>query len=317
MTNKELADQLNVTVGLTGKDAVTVNVIRQWVDWDVLPKATARGRMVGTAPAWSRDNESQIRAVRLAELRKAGIRRKNAVIAQAYFEWEHPDFDLVRDAILSEFIKWRAPLNRRQTTFFGQKSFAEVGAWKQRAIKNQLGPLDQRFVGTLLEQTSEFYASFIDAARTGDADTRRMTSMLNEAINRYGPEIEQMFPKERIAAVAPLIAGLTGDPDEIVNSGEATIRNATPDQFEKARKFVRLIINMSEFPFAQIATMHLREKYRDIIELYSRLHPQISIGPWMIFIFVIALHVHIKFPELGRHFPDITKIFDSIYCYNS
>lgn len=312
MTNKELADHLNATVSLTGKDAVTVHVIRQWVDWDVLSKAKATGRTVGKSPSWSRDSESLRRAVRLAELRKAGLRRKNAVVAQAYFEWGHPDFGLVRDAVLSEFRKMREQLNRRQTTFLGKESFSEAGAWKQRAIQNQRGPLDKRFIGTSFEQTPEFYALFFDAARTGETDASRMASLLGDAVSRLGPELEQVFPKESITVIAPLLVGLTGNPDEIENSGEATIQNASRDHFERARKMAIMMTNASVFPEIQSAIPYLNGEWREWWELHVRIQPQISIGIWIIFSFVQALHILINTPEMKQIFPEFVEIIDNL-----
>src|SRR5690348_10385096 len=97
MTNAELAAYLNEQLGLSAGQAVTTDVVRQWVAWDVLPKAKVQGRISGKGPAWSRLGVARRRAMRLAQLRKLGTRREKALIVQAYIEWGHPDFGRVRD----------------------------------------------------------------------------------------------------------------------------------------------------------------------------------------------------------------------------
>lgn len=302
MTNRELANDLNNAAGLTGKDAITVNVIRQWVSWGVLPKAAAKGQRIGSAPVWSREGVGSERAVRLADLRKAGIRRETAVIAQSYLDWGASDIESARNAILSEFVKWREQLNRRQTSFLGRKDFRDAGKWKQRAIENQLGQLDRRIVGTPYQQPLELYAIAAEASRTGEADISRIDLLLTDAVARIAPSLAQFVPKAAINAMAKAIPGLTGDPEEILNSGEASIRAATEIQLEEAREITNQMVGAPMSNEAQILLPAIDGNLQKLFELPRQLHSQISIGPWPIFLFVQTLHLQHNVPDLIQEF---------------
>ena len=73
MTNDELASALNSEFGLEGRARVSANVIRQWVDWGLLPKAQITGRSERGGPIWERKGIAMIRARRFAEMRAFGI----------------------------------------------------------------------------------------------------------------------------------------------------------------------------------------------------------------------------------------------------
>lgn len=307
MTNQELADHLNRTVGLTGQNAITVNVIRQWVTWGVLPKATPKGRRVGQGPIWSRHDSGLQRATRLAELRKAGMRREAAIVAQAYLDCGDGDFELARAAILSEFIKWREQLNRRQTSFLGAGYFQSAGNWKRRAIKNQLGPLDSRFVGTAYEQTPELYAAIAQASRLGEADTPRLKLLLAEVFTKISPEIAELIPNAVTEGIINSASGLTGTPDEIGNSGEASIRKATQSQFESARKIANRMTGLPVLTESKNLRPEIESELENLLELPRQLHSQISIGPWPIFTFVQILHAQQMAPDLKQEIAEFLK----------
>lgn len=286
MTNAELAVVLNTRFGLAGQDAVTENVVRQWVAWDVLPKAAAQGQAIGIGPTWFRSDSTLQRATRLAELRKHGVRREKALIVQAYIEWGHPDFDRVREALSSEWGKWAAQLTRRQTTFLEKSEFPNISRTKKRAIANQLGPLDFRFIGSQFEQTPEFYAAIAEFARNGDGSSEYIEALISGAFRQIMPGIEEFLPPHYILRLANSFAGITGDPDEIANSAESAIQKATERQFRITRHQVRLFIRVLRkgAPHGQSAL--LDSKARQLLGMVHSLAPQISNGPWLVFAFV-------------------------------
>lgn len=291
MTNTELAELLNARIGLTGRDAVTANVVRQWVDWDVLPKATAQGRAIGKGPAWSRSGTALRLALRLGELRKCGIKRGTALIVQAYIEWGHSDFDRVKEALLSEWAKWAAQLTRRQTTFLGNFEFREISATKQKAIAAQIGPLDPIFEGTQFEQSPELYAAIAEFARTGEGNTGYVESLISGASSQIWPGATDTLAPDCMSVLANSFSGMTGDPDEIGNSGESAIQNSSERQFRISRHQIRLLLRELGKPgrHRQITALDFR-----ILQLLQTLHsltPQISTGPWLIFLFVQALKI--------------------------
>jgi hypothetical protein len=298
MTNSELAKLLNARLGLVGEDAVTPNVVRQWAAWDVLPKATAQGRALGKGPIWSRSGAAMRRASRLAELRKRGIRRENALIVQAYIEWGHRDFDRVRTALQSEWAKWAAQVNRRQTTFLEKSEFRTISATKQRAIATQLGPLDSRLKGTPFEQSAELYAVFAEAARSGEGNSDYMAVLMSGAFQQILPGIAEIVPPHCISALANSVSGMTGAPDEIGNSADSAIQNASERQFQIARYQIRLFLRELRRSDQHGQSNALNYDARQLWQMLHLLSSQISIGPWLIFPFVQALKS--TFPKPGN-----------------
>lgn len=290
MTNSELAEQLNNLWDLQGTDAVTVNVIRQWIAWDVLPKAQVQGRMSGRGPIWIRDGRSFRRANRLAKLRKMGVRREHALIFQAYVEWGHSDFSRVSDALSHEFLKWREQLHRRHITFLGNDGFSNLSAGKKRAIANQIGPLDSLFAGTQFEQSPELHAIWADLARTGEGNSNVLIGQLIEAFRQMYPANDPAFAVELLFSIVATLPGLTGSPDEIGNSGESTIANATERQFRVARIYAREYLKMLRVAGRYAASGGSNSGVGELMQKLHLLAPQISIGPWLTFAFAQLLH---------------------------
>jgi len=291
MTNAELADSLNERFALAGPDAVTLDVVRQWVAWDVLPRAQAKGRLPGKGPIWNRDEHSLRRAYRLTELRKAGVRRENAVIVQAYVEWGHPDFDRVRGALRAEFSKWRNQLNRDHTTFIGDDGYRGLSASRKRSIANQLGPLDGRFVGTQFEQSPEVYAVLANLARLAAGDLNQTKQLISKALEQLHPNFRAIIPIEITDLIANSISGLTGIPDEIEQSGEEAIEGATERQFRIARYHVRLILMMLRKASTVSSIADLDFYSKAILNTLSSISQQISVGGWVSTTFAQALLV--------------------------
>lgn len=304
MTNSELAEQLNNLWDLQGTDAVTVNVIRQWIAWDVLPKAQVQGRMSGRGPIWIRDGRSFRRANRLAKLRKMGVRREHALIFQAYVEWGHSDFSRVRDALSHEFSKWREQLHRRHITFIGNDGFSNLSAGKKRAIANQIGPLDSLFAGTQFEQSPELYAIWADLARTGEGNSNVLIGQLIEAFRQMYPANDPAFAVELLSSIAATLPGLTGSPDEIGNSGESTIAIATERQFLVARIYAREYLKTLRVAGCYAASGGSNSAVGELMQKLHSLAPQISTGPWLTFAFAQLLHYIFHRTEFQRNCED-------------
>ena len=301
MTNADLAALLNAKLGLTGAEAVTANVVRQWVAWDVLPKARIRGRISGKGPVWFRSDAAMHRAMRLGELRERGIRREKAVIVQAYIEWGHSDFDRVKEALLSEWAKWAAQLSRRQITFLGNSEFREVSATKQKAIATQLGPLDARFKGTQFEQSPELYAVFAEITRRDASHLEYIEMLIAGAFRQMMPEAAKNLPQDCMGVLANSIAGMTGTPDEIANSADHTIRNSTKRQFRIARHLIRILLGELRKGEQHGQSVALAPNAHQLWQMLRLLAPQISTGPWLTFLFVQALKI--TFP-IQRNWPN-------------
>lgn len=282
MTNAELAELLNAKAELAGAGALTANVIRQWVAWDVLPKADASGRTIGQSPLWSRSGPAVRRATRLTELRKAGVRRETALIVQAFIEWGHPDFERVRCALVHELHKWRAQLLHHRTTRIGNADYRQLSAVQQRAIRTQLGPLDSRFVGRQFQQSDEFYATFAELAQTGEGDPERHRELLTGALERMFPKFAQLPTGTQIAGITDLISGALGSPEEIANSGQSSIENASERELRIARVMTRRIWRIQRQTREMAGLRQLGRPAFELIEIQNSISAQTTIGPWAV-----------------------------------
>lgn len=289
MTNEELAQDLNGKAGLTGGNVVTVNVIRQWVAWDVLRKATPKGRVVGTNPEWSRSRAAMRRALRLAELRKLGVTRQTAVIVQAYIEWGHPDFDRVREALEREITRAGRQLTRNHITLIGDAHYGDLTPTQHRAIAAQLGSLDARLANTQFEQSPELYALFAEAARSGIDHSDQLQPLLGSAFAQMAPDIAARIPNDLIATLAHSIFGMTGDPDEIGNSAQSEIANASESEFHAARQIARRFLRMPRMAKQISADADSAECYSELLQQLDSLSPQISNGAWASFLLAQCL----------------------------
>lgn len=309
VTNAELAELLNGEAGLAGADAVTVNVIRQWVAWDVLPKATITGRSGNGGPLWSRSPIAVRRARRLAELRALGIRREAAVIVQAYIEWGHRDFARVRSALLSEIGKWRAQLTHHRTTYMDKAKYGDMSTASRRAMKTQLGPIDNRFMNTKLQQSDEFYAVFTQLAESGKGDPDYANRLLFEAFGRVLPELPLFQGSEQISGLLSLIAGVFGSPDEIANSAQSEIENCCERDLRIARANTRHIYRLIRQAPQILKIPDIKALFGDFLEMPISISKQISVGPWAIFQLVaclLAVKRNYQWPEMTVN----SEIFD-------
>ena len=280
VTNADLALLLNSELGLAGALAVTPNVIRQWVAWDVLTRSTATGRSVGESPEWSRSGKATRRAFRLAQLRKSGVIRENAVIVQVYIEWGHPDIYRVRQALLREVKKWRSQLLHRRTTRMGNADYQNLSAVQQRALRRQLGPLDARFAGTRFEQSDELYATLSELAESGEGSRDRISKLLLTAIDKVLPGIGEALPAESLYRFGSTIAGVFGSAEEIGNSAQSEIISASEREFRIARLITSKLLRSARDIQQIRGIMKLSNAHSELLQMLNFLSPQISAGVW-------------------------------------
>lgn len=288
MTNAEHADALSCQFGLTGVDAVTVNVIRQWVLWDVLSRASAAGRAIGQRPDWSRDARSHQRARRLAELRRDGVRRKNAVIAQAYLEWRYTDIGQAQAALASEFKRGRARMLKRFTSAKDLSDFDALSSVTKRAVHNQMGALSPTFVGTQFELSDRVYASILDLMRGGKPNA--VQAIVAEVLRQILPSHANSILPQFIEFAIDAAIGILGIPDEMSGSAQSTLESASHRDLRVARyvnwrflKFLHSTPQLAEWSELNIDA-------RDLFAALAKLRPQISVGHWAVFSFAVILH---------------------------
>ena len=298
MTNAELAHLLNSELGLSGQDALTSNVIRQWVTWGVLPKAQAKGESIGKGPTWTRSGIAMRRAIRLTQLRKKGVTRESALIAQAFFEWGYSDLKRVRQALLKEVKRLRAQLARPRTTFLGKSNYGAVSAVQKRAIRNQLGTLDSRFVDTQFQQSDELYATATEWMMAGEGDVSELSPLLQLAMDTVLPgfsaDMLECEPNDILVAMK----GVLGSPDEIDQSSISAIEIASERQLRTARVIMKRMLKGIGATEQLLSIPEIDPALRNLLEMLNKLIPQITIYPWSIMHFTQSLLalVRIKIP---------------------
>ncbi|WP_415644328.1 hypothetical protein [Sphingomonas antarctica] len=295
MTNADLAEQLNDALGLTGSNAVTPNVIRQWVLWDLLPKATIKDQKRGD---WTRDARSLRRATRLAELRKLGVKRETAFIVQAYLEWGHGEFNRVREAALSELRRSAALIRKAVTSDTQFDNYSDLSGTRQRALRRQGGPLDNRFRGTVFEQSREFYAWALKFVLGDAAQIDKYTLMIGSALSKLAAPMDSI-PTERLSlSLVASVGGLFGDAEEVDDAGETALSNSSERDFRVARlewkKLTRIL--RPEFDWTQFGSFaEMLNPFRTVI---SAIGPQITVGNFAVSGFTALIKKRIDAPEL-------------------
>ncbi len=298
MTNDELAAQLNSELRLEGRQAVTANVIRQWVSWGVLPKSIPKGQRVGSGPIWERDAIALYRAKRLASVRQWNVIRETAVISQAFLEWGHDDIKRVRQALLSEFSRSRRSLFKSMTSSTDFAAVANLSAAKKKALIHQSGQLDIMFVKDRAANWPDLLISFLGLAHSGSGDIGALPEILLQSgifPEATRPLASTMITPSVVAAIQKLFA----DPDEHGVAGEIHLSNATDAELLEAREktshwlFITMptILNFS-IPKVLELPVELNEEAHtfDIIQQQlTKIYPQISSGHWATSAYVVAL----------------------------
>lgn len=277
MTNAELAAYLNAELNLTGAAAVTPNVIRQWVLWDVLPKSSGRGRGYARGRDWDRSERDRRRALQLARWRATGVTREQALIVHAFIAWGSRDWQRVRDALQSEMSRATALIHKRLSSELAFHAFADVSAARKRAFRNQLGPLDSRLAGTAAELPAELYAIAAQAMLGGDFDRDRLFALTQVRVAPLVPNglTTNTVPDLLIAC----IAGLFSSPDESDNSAIRAIALCSRNDFRLSRILISKAnrIGLSANA-AQLAPSKMLPRSADL----KQIEQEIGTGYWQV-----------------------------------
>lgn len=280
MTNADLASALNDEFGLEGRARLSANVIRQWVEWGLLPKAHVAGRVEGGGPIWERNVNAVKRARRFAEMRVFGIRSERALVAQAYLEWDAVSFDRARQAILGEFRSARLKLWRTLSADIPAGPVSKFSSTKRRALRKQSGPLDPIFRSTQFELPADTFLSAMQSAFAGLSNEAAQIALTVDALTQMIPSLAQYLPAFLPAMVSP--NALFAPPDEIEFSGEAVLAASNQAQFDEARKttmqFVRKLRLLTDTRYSGI----LPDDAQALRSMIEMLLPQITAGPWLI-----------------------------------
>ena len=280
MTNDELASALNSEFGLEGGARLSANVIRQWVEWGLLPKAQITGRFEGGGPIWERKGSAMMRARRFAEMRAFGIQSERALVSQAYIEGDAVSFDRARQAILGEFRSARLKLGRKLSADIPAGPVSEFSSTKRRALRNQGGPLDPIFRSTQFELPVDTILSAMQSAFAGLSNEAKQNTLIVNAVAQMAPSLAAYLPAHLPTMTSA--NALFAPSDEIDFSGEAILAASNKTQFEEARKTTMQIVRK----LRQLTNIRYSDKLPDDVQglrsMIEMLLPQISAGPWLI-----------------------------------
>ena len=288
MTNAELASALNDEFGLEGRVRLSANVIRQWVEWGLLPKAQVAGRVERGGPIWERNVNAMIRARRFAEMRAFGIRSERALVAQAYLEWRAVPFDRAKAAIIGEFGSAHAKLWRTLTATIPDGPAANFSVTKRRALTTQGGPLDPIFRGTQFQISELAMLSAMQSARGSTADITEQSAQIGAAIAKMVPSVAGLLDGHWLLTYA-IPTGLFAPFDEIEFSGASALETADQTKFEQAQKslskFVRRLRRFADGQYAAV----LPGDIEPLQFMLRTLSQQITSGPWLVAGFIQIL----------------------------
>ncbi|WP_293881254.1 hypothetical protein [Sphingomonas sp.] len=280
MTNAELASALNDEFKLEGHARLSANVIRQWVDWGLLPKAQVGGRIQGGGPIWGRQNSAIMRARRFAEMRIYGLRSERALVAEAYIEWDAVSFDRAKHAILGEFCSVKSKLRRNLTADIPAGPVSEFSSTKRRALRNQGGPLDPIFRSTQFELSTDTILAAMQSTFAGISNEGDQFALIANALAQMAPSLAPYLPSHLLEMAST--NALFAPSDEVEFSGEAVLALSTQAQFASARKttmkFVRRMHKVTDGRYAHI----FPDDSLAMLSMMKTLLPQISTGPWLV-----------------------------------
>jgi hypothetical protein len=291
MTNAELAEHLNAEIGLTGRNAITANVIRQWVLWDVLPRAQANAKGRGRAIEWGRDVADMHRARRLAELRRYGVVRKTAIVAQAWLELDYPDFCDAKKALLVEFRRARSVSLRDLTSSTEHDAESPLSQTRRNALLRQSGPLDPRLEKTSFQLPPQSLVRILDAAVSGKSHESDVAEIISEQFYKFDAPVGNKDIHDFSLHLAKGFSGLLGDPDEIGHAGEQTLVTASVGQFSLARRIWRKGYFRIPEHFQNISEISEHWSEAGLFQsIYQKIGPSILVGQWAVFSFAGILH---------------------------
>lgn len=246
MTNVELSQQLNQELSLLGKQAVTANVVRQWVRWKLLKRATILGKTADGKPVWERDEQALEQAKRLATYRCYGLVREDQLICRCYIDGWDIDVDRLRLTLRKRLQALHAVALKRFTSTIERERRDSLSVAQKRAIRNQIGRLDRRFIGTAFELTPDNY---VDIFREAIADSGRLeviTEPFQNASEALFPEMKmQEFP--HLSFVVRSIAGLFANPDQFTETPFNSVETCENADFALARSLISRLFEIPDF----------------------------------------------------------------------
>ena len=302
MTNAELAEWLNSEMDLTDDLRVTNNVVRQWVGWNLLPKASISGRDSVKGPIWYRDSNALKAAQRLAEFRKGGLKAKNQLLARCFVDGWKID---IAEARLATF-NWAGfrlkTMSKRLTMDYSRiDAGADLSTVQIRALQNQLGTQDDRFKGTPFEFSGNIGVSLNLVALTGEMPPPKILAKITEALPISGELQKQWL--ELLPVLSAGISGMAGSPDEIENSLLDSMDNCSDHVFIKSRNMVKsLFEGVKDAEITNLAEL----EFGSWIGFAFYQLKQLDCTEWPIMILAIICHAqhnsNSELPELPSYF---------------
>ncbi|MEP7348347.1 MAG: hypothetical protein ABI668_00160 [Sphingorhabdus sp.] len=247
MTNRELANQLNEQFELSGRSAVTENVIRQWVDWQLLPKSKIANIKTGSGPSWTRGEVALDMAAKLAQFRKYGLISEKQLVARCYIEGWPIEIETARPVMMNRAKYARSHMSKLLSVDYSKLERAsDLTAVKKRALERQLGKQDARFEGMPFEFKGDTGILLTLSALSGNAPPPEILGMLEQAM-----PISKILGSHWAGLMSLFVSGISGMaglPDEIDNSLLDSIEHCSDEVFANSKQSTQFIFRAANDP---------------------------------------------------------------------
>jgi len=247
-------------------------------------------------------------ALEICRLKSQGVNFAGAIKWHLWIKgFELPKFDPQkhRRDLLKEFRKFRALSTKSIYTTHDPRSEPEISVSRARAIARSVGTQDERLHAILPFAPEESFD--IRNLTEFDVSSARLSvpaaDFLNESIRSLFPSFVMEGGIADTSTLATtlmnLFGGLTGQPDEIVKSGEASVLGAGIDAYLIAR------VMMLKFPELLLFMRAHRQDWRPGLDATAR---SLRTPQWRIGTFVSLLHAVHRAGPLAAELFDLEPI---------
>jgi len=219
---------------------VSERMLRDWIDEDLIPSPSPRGRSRGQNPDWTYPSEALPRAVRIVELRSEGIKRVTLLRLYLWVEGERFEVEMTQAALVSEFDRFNKRQRRAQPWEYDANTMNKFSERQRTRFLKQLGKPDCVLEDSGFVPPTVFLQSLASVVHWGEHRNHQ-----NEAAD-YLKSLSQSSTAMSSKVWAIFVDGLPGflgSCDEIENSGEDILRQGcNGSDLDRSRESFRVAV---------------------------------------------------------------------------
>lgn len=292
MTRDELLQRINRRAKLRYGFQVTWRALRDWVDEELMPGPTPRGRRRGKGVYWDWPWSSCVRALQICCLKSRGVNTFASIRLHLWFGGIEMPIWRVRKSLEEEMRRFRKRAFRSVSSTYDPRMKTGVSKREAHTVAKQLGELSPAFAASGVRYAAEDLVITYGATRFGEPQNRRadgtkapFRDVVPRAMRQLGIPTHR---QEAVLQAEMSFSGLLGDPGEIEGSAEDTISRASKSALLQARLKIRhrarLLRRISEVEANDGSSVTPESR-----ELVRQVAKQIRLGPWRIIVFVLLL----------------------------